>query len=90
MKTRAISSKPAVPGPAVGRLPDPAAETGSSAALSHRLAFLDPEQRKAMIAEAAYYRAEHRGFVSGFELDDWLAAESEVDSALAHDSLLSV
>jgi hypothetical protein len=32
-----------------------------------------------MIAEAAYFRAERRGFVVGGELDDWLAAEAEID-----------
>lgn len=31
-----------------------------------------------MIAEAAYYRAEKRGFAAGFELEDWLAAEREI------------
>ncbi len=36
--------------------------------------------RHQMIAEAAYYRAECRGFESGCELDDWLAAEAEIDS----------
>jgi Protein of unknown function (DUF2934) len=35
--------------------------------------------REARIAEAAYWRAERRGFSSGQELDDWLAAEKEVD-----------
>ncbi len=30
------------------------------------------------IAEAAYYRALHRGFAQGFDLDDWLQAELEV------------
>jgi hypothetical protein len=36
-----------------------------------------------MIAEAAYLRAEHRGFAPGFEAEDWLAAESEVDALLS-------
>ena len=31
-----------------------------------------------LIAEAAYYKAEERGFAPGHELDDWVAAESEV------------
>jgi hypothetical protein len=31
-----------------------------------------------MIAEAAYYRAEQRGFAPGGEFEDWLAAEAEV------------
>ncbi|HEY8051341.1 MAG TPA: DUF2934 domain-containing protein [Steroidobacteraceae bacterium] len=35
-----------------------------------------------MIAEAAYYCAEQRGFDPGRELDDWLAAESRIDAAL--------
>lgn len=30
------------------------------------------------IAQAAYFRAEKRGFIPGSELDDWLAAEAEV------------
>ena len=30
------------------------------------------------IAEAAYYRAESRGFQPGSEAQDWLAAESEI------------
>jgi hypothetical protein len=34
--------------------------------------------RQRMIAEAAYYRAEKRGFAPGNDLDDWLAAEAEV------------
>jgi hypothetical protein len=45
----------------------------------------DEEERCAAIAENAYYRAERRGFLPGFELEDWLAAEHEV-SALVQDS----
>jgi DUF2934 family protein len=37
------------------------------------------ENREARIAEAAYWRAERRGFAAGQELDDWLAAEKQVD-----------
>ena len=37
------------------------------------------ENREQRIAEAAYWRAERRGFGAGQELDDWLAAEKEVD-----------
>jgi hypothetical protein len=36
-----------------------------------------------MIAEAAYLRAERRGFAPGYETEDWLAAESEVDALLS-------
>ncbi len=38
--------------------------------------------RNEMIAVAAYFRAEQRGFVGGDSLDDWLAAEAEVDERL--------
>lgn len=30
------------------------------------------------IAEAAYYRAEKRGFAAGFEHQDWIEAEREI------------
>jgi Protein of unknown function (DUF2934) len=35
-----------------------------------------------MIAEAAYYRAQERGFIGGDPLADWLAAETEIIKAL--------
>jgi hypothetical protein len=37
----------------------------------------------AAVAERAYFRALHRGFAPGHELDDWLAAEREVAALLA-------
>lgn len=40
------------------------------------------EQRHALIERAAYRLAERRGFSPGEELDDWLAAEVEVDRQL--------
>ena len=36
-------------------------------------------ERAQMIATAAYFRAQERGFVPGFELQDWLEAEAAVD-----------
>jgi hypothetical protein len=44
--------------------------------------FVGPERRNALIAEAAYFRAEKRGFVPGHETEDWLAAEAEIDAGL--------
>jgi hypothetical protein len=44
--------------------------------------FVGPEYRAALIAEAAYFRAEKRGFAPGHETEDWLAAEAEVDARL--------
>lgn len=40
------------------------------------------EDRHASIAKAAYFRAEMRGFAPGHEVEDWLAAEEEVDQRL--------
>lgn len=42
-----------------------------------------PEERFRMIAEAAYFRAERRGFVGGDPVQDWLEAEAEIDRMLA-------
>lgn len=44
------------------------------------------EERWQMIATAAYYRAQQRGFAPGGELDDWLAAEAEIAQALGDKS----
>jgi len=41
------------------------------------------EERQKMIAEAAYLRAERRGFAGGDPTDDWLAAEWEIDQILS-------
>jgi len=47
-----------------------------------RPSFVDPQQRAALIARAAYFRAMKRGFAPGHEFEDWLAAEAEVDAEL--------
>lgn len=48
----------------------------------------EPEKtREQMIAEAAYYRAQRRGFAEGQELEDWLAAEAEIAAAAGEASL---
>lgn len=41
------------------------------------------DQRRDLIAQAAYLRAEKRGFNGGDPVEDWLAAEKEVDTKLA-------
>ncbi|HEU5137917.1 MAG TPA: DUF2934 domain-containing protein [Steroidobacteraceae bacterium] len=57
----------------------PVAADDTGPAVAH---FVGPEMRSALIAEAAFFRAERRGFAPGNELEDWLAAESEVDAKL--------
>jgi hypothetical protein len=44
-----------------------------------------PVDRYASIAQAAYFRSQHRGFKPGHEMEDWLAAEAEVDQRLRRD-----
>lgn len=43
---------------------------------------IDKEERRQMIAEAAYYRYQNRGYEAGCGVDDWLAAEAEIDRML--------
>ncbi len=40
------------------------------------------EHRYQMIATAAYFLAEKRGFASGHEIQDWVAAESQINAQL--------
>lgn len=46
--------------------------------------FVTPEQRQQMIAEAAYFIAEHRGFNTGDTQADWYSAESQIDDMLTN------
>lgn len=43
---------------------------------------VSPEDRMRLIAEAAYFKAERRGFAEGSELEDWVEAEAEIDALL--------
>ncbi len=40
------------------------------------------EERFRMISEAAYFRAERRGFDGNHAIEDWIEAEEEIDRAL--------
>jgi len=40
---------------------------------------VDSLDRQQLIAMAAYYRAVRRGFEGGYEVQDWLEAEAEID-----------
>ena len=56
---------------------------------THSPPFFDPlrfvaparstKSREALIAERAYFRAQSRGFQPGHEVEDWLAAEAEIE-----------
>jgi hypothetical protein len=40
---------------------------------------VDEKSREALIAELAYFRALNRSFEPGHEVEDWLAAEAEIE-----------
>jgi len=67
-----------------GQAPSDAAHTASSHTTSSHTtaATAPPVDRYASIAQAAYFRSQHRGFKPGREIEDWLAAEAEVDQRL--------
>jgi hypothetical protein len=56
---------------------DPTLSQSATAKALHK-----PVDRYASIAQAAYFRSQHRGFKPGHEMEDWLAAEAEVDQRL--------
>ena len=59
----------------------PGAEARGSAPMvgaQPHTAIPDEAARREMIAIAAYFRAERRGFAAGDPLDDWLCAEAEI------------
>ncbi len=63
-------SKPAPPArPKAGKVEPFASRAGAE---------LSADERRKLIAEAAYYRAKQRGFAPGYELQDWVEAEAEV------------
>ncbi len=57
-----------------------------SATKTARRTDVSENMRRSMIAQAAYLRAERRRFTGGDEIEDWLAAEAEVDALLRAES----
>ena len=43
---------------------------------------ISPEERRHMIADAAYFRAQRRGSQGGDPERDWIEAEAEIDALL--------
>ena len=70
----------------VTRVADSAKRAGSGPVLRNISLYIVPrviEDRAVSIAKLAYRKAERRGFHPGHELEDWLAAENEVEQRLA-------
>lgn len=74
-----------VTGAASGKTPPRRKSASKAAVRDVRKLNIAGEDRLRLIAEAAYFRAEQRGFVPGQELEDWLAAEIEIDALLGED-----
>jgi hypothetical protein len=55
---------------------------GAPAPLARGMASVTPEERRSMIARAAFRRAEQGGIGRTDPLHDWLSAEREVDASL--------
>jgi len=55
-----------------------AVDPGNDPDMNWRGAF-SLEQREAMIRDAAYYHYAQRGYAHGHDLEDWLAAEAEIE-----------
>lgn len=62
---------------------DPDSDASAEGQQRTTAAFIDSPTRDEMIARAAYFRAERRGFADGCALQDWLEAEAEVDAKLS-------
>jgi hypothetical protein len=56
----------------------PIMEAASSSAVTE----ITAEEKRHLIAEAAYFHAERRNFAPGNELQDWLDAEAEIETKL--------
>lgn len=74
---KSATSKPKIEvrAPPAGRHPD--------SLLKNSVTPVTAEVRRVMIAEAAYYIAEKRGFALGSDVEDWLLAERQIDAALS-------
>jgi hypothetical protein len=66
----------------VHRGPDPGTATPALPGSDPYARSTRSESRRERIAEAAYYRAQQRGFRGGSAIEDWLVAEAWVDAWL--------
>ncbi len=55
----------------------------AATAASPILMGVSSDEKRQLIAEAAYFRAKRRNFTPGYELEDWLDAETEIEMMLS-------
>ncbi|MFA6016023.1 MAG: DUF2934 domain-containing protein [Gallionellaceae bacterium] len=80
---KAVAPKAAPKAATKAEVAAPAKAPAAKKAAAKKEISISPEHRYHMIATAAYYRAEHRGFAGGYEMQDWISAEAEIDAKLA-------
>ncbi|HEY6453839.1 MAG TPA: DUF2934 domain-containing protein [Steroidobacteraceae bacterium] len=83
-----LDAKPATPPPVAAvkkatKKPRAAARHKQAVISATVAATVSADERRGMIAKAAYLRGERRGFAPGGEADDWMAAEQEIDALLS-------
>lgn len=75
---KAIAAKPEITEGKAAK----AAVVKTAPAKSNKKITVLPQERYRMIATAAFYLAECRGFTRGYEMEDWLTAEKEIDAKI--------
>lgn len=85
---KAAESKPVAPAKMAEAATKPAVKRVSAAKTKLKAStaptpVISSEQRNHYVSVAAFYIAERRGFTLGNPVDDWLAAEAEVDRLIA-------
>ena len=79
------AARPATPPPAATSVTSaPATQPTAAAQPAPARRVVSPEERARMVAEAAYFRAQRRGFGNGDPARDWVEAEAEIDAMLLH------
>lgn len=79
-QTPKISDKPAAKKTPGKQTATSSSTPAASSVVANVATRLSLDERRRLIAEAAYLRAEQRGFANGNEVDDWLAAEAEINA----------
>lgn len=54
--------------------------------LETQIQTVSEDTRQKLISEAAYFKSMNRNFAQGYEQEDWLEAEQEIDNQLASTS----
>jgi len=61
---------------------NPAPTTEMAHQKNVKIKTITPDERYQMIATAAYFCAERREFACGYEMEDWIFCEAQIDATL--------